>query len=161
MFSLGIQLKRYDTFLKPNDDIFAFMESMKTLDHVFIVLSDAYLKSPFCFFELANLLSAPEKIILIYLETDKQIQHLLEDAQVYWNTYREKTVLWLKEQLNKIDPAEIFHKLSSQLKHKYISFDDMFNMRGKKELLEILQYTPDDYINELNSILNIDNFYQR
>lgn len=161
MFSLGIQLRRYDTCLKPNDDIFAFMESMKTLDHVFIILSDAYLKSPFCFFELANLLSVPEKIILIYLETDNQIQHLLEDAQGYWNAYREKTVPWLEEQLKKIDSVDIFQKLSYQLQHRYILFDNIFNMQGKKELLEILQHTPEYYINELKEILNIDNFYQR
>ncbi len=161
MFSLGIQLKRYDTCLKANDDIFAFMESMKTLDHVLVMMSSEYLKSPFCFFELTNLLSAPEKIILIYLETDHQIQCMLETAQAYWRGHREKTVPWLEEQLEKIDPDGIFQQLSQLLKHRYIPFDYIFTARGKKELLELLQYTPDQYIDELKKILEIDDFYQR
>lgn len=161
MFSLGIQLRRYDTCLKANDDILAFMEDMKSLDYVFIMLSVAYLKSPFCFFELANLLSTPEKIILIYLEPDVQIQHLLETAQAYWNGPREKAVPWLEDQFEKIDLADTFQKLAYQLKLKYILFDEIFDKHGKKELLEILQYTPERYIDELNKILEIDNFYQR
>lgn len=161
MFSLGIQLKRYDTYLKANDDIFAFMENMKTLDHVFVILSDAYLKSPFCFFELADLLSVPEKIILIYLKTDDQMEQLLEKAQAYWKGHHKKAIPWLEEQLEKIDFADIFQKLSYLLKHRYILFDDIFNVRGKKELLEILQYTPDLYIEELKQILDIPNFYLR
>lgn len=161
MFSMGIQLKRYDTCLKANDDIFEFMKSMKTLDHVLIMLSSAYLKSPFCFFELTDLLSEHKKIILIYLETDHQIQYLLEEAQAYWMGHREKTVPWLEEWLDKIDPISIFQQLSQLLKRRYILLDDIFTAQGKKELLELLQYTPDQYIDELKKILKIDNFYQR
>lgn len=113
---LGIKLQRYDTELIAQDDIPTYMENMKTLEHCFIMISQAFLCSPYCIYELANLLTVSDKIILVYLEADKEIQILIEKAKEYWRQNHISVVSWLKEEITKFNFDKIFQQLSDLLK---------------------------------------------
>ena len=51
----GIQILRDKDVLNLGESISAFMRSIGTGDRVFVILSDKYLKSPFCMFELSEI----------------------------------------------------------------------------------------------------------
>jgi internalin A len=51
----GIQILRDKDVLKLGESISAFMRRIGTGDRIFVVLSDKYLRSPFCMFELSEI----------------------------------------------------------------------------------------------------------
>jgi len=120
------------------------------------------LYSPYCIYELYKLIDSREKLMLVYLEETVEMQKLLNTAQKYWNFFDIKTIpSWLANEFKTIDTTDVLKKLSNLTDVKYVSFEDIISKDGKQKFLNFLQYTPESYINMLDGILKIDDFYER
>ncbi len=54
-FGRGIEIKRDKEILRLGDSISAFMSRIGEGDRIFVIMSDKYLRSPFCMFELSEI----------------------------------------------------------------------------------------------------------
>jgi internalin A len=95
----GIKILRDKSVLRLGDSISKFMSQLANGDRVFVVLSDEYLRSPYCMHELMEIwrtCAAEEQVFLdrirVYVVPGTRIFSISERAQyaVYWRKEYEK-----------------------------------------------------------------------
>lgn len=89
VLSRGFHLVRDISDVKYKHDLTAFMKSIRNCDYAITIISDAYLKSPNCMFEIIELLKEQkfkDKILPIYLDDAKIFTPSDRiDYITYWN----------------------------------------------------------------------------
>lgn len=158
---LGVKILRYDEVLNVKDNIQRFMRTLTKMDMNLLLLSKEYFESPFCLYELAMLVKKPEKLIVVYLESSIQIETLIENAQRDINSVFKRDTQWINAECEKINYKEVFLELSVLLKEKYLTYGEIADADGVKQLVGKLDYTPDLYLSKLNEILEKEDFYER
>lgn len=169
---VGIRLKRDVRDLKPYSGIKEFMKSIKGADFVLIVISDGYLKSPNCLYEVLELIkddNYKEKIIPIFLD-DANIFDLRGKSNriKYWQDEKSD----LMKELKALDPQNIgplteqlriIDNITSNLSNFIDSVTDILNIpltqlqkTGYKEVLQKIGYNNQDLISKLIEILEIE-----
>ncbi len=161
LYPLGIKIVRYDKELKVKDDIKKYMQTLSKLDVNFLLLSRDYFKSAFCVYELTILNKNIDKLIIIYLEKEITVEVLLEEAKESMAISYQGAAQWLKEELCTFDVDEVLKNLQYTLKQKYMSYDEIVSNRGIRQILEMLQHTPDGYLDRLDQIVAKGNFCER
>ena len=98
----GIRIQRDKTSLGMGDSITAFMKRIGGGKRVFVVLSDKYLRSPFCMFELLELWRTSRQEGAAFLERVRVFA--LPDAQIDTPIQRAKWAKHWKEQHDELEP---------------------------------------------------------
>jgi hypothetical protein len=78
---VGINILRDKTALRPGDLISGFMQEMGDGDRVYIFMSDKYLKSPYCMFELFELWRNSQQKQDVFLQRARVF--CIEDVKIY------------------------------------------------------------------------------
>ncbi len=169
---VGIRLKRDVRDLKPYSGIKEFMKSIKGADFVLIVISDGYLKSRNCLYEVLELIkddNYKEKIIPIFLD-DANIFDIRGKARriKYWqdekvNLIRELRELDLQNIGDLTEQLRIIDNIASNLSNFMHSVTDLLNVSltqlqktGYKEVIQRIGYSNQDLISRLLEIIEIE-----
>jgi len=167
----GIDIKRCIRDLEYTDSIKEFMKKVRDTDFVFIVVSDAFIKSPNCMYEITELFNEKgfkERILPIipYESGDKRRAKIFtpEDKAeyiLYWNKKRD----YLENSVNAI-PRESTPELDDGLKEyreisniagdfitiiadmNYVPLDQL-KSSGYKQILKKIGYEETDIKSEL------------
>ncbi|HUM85236.1 MAG TPA: TIR domain-containing protein [Lachnospiraceae bacterium] len=161
---LGVKLHRYDIELQSGQSIFEYIKSLTSQEYNFVWLSKSYLKSPFCIYELSELLNK-NNLLVIYLDKE-EIGSELIDARQFWIEYikndkQKELVSWVRSKICNINFVSLFDKFENTLEKRYLVFSILLTKEGIKEVLNFLSYTPDEYIKRLEKILQLKSFSNR
>ena len=99
----GIEVVRDKTKLRPGDRILAFMKEIGSGDRVFVFLSDKYLKSPYCMFELFEMWRNNRQNEAEFLDRVRLIT--LDDAKIWEIEDRLGYASYWEEKHDKLDAA--------------------------------------------------------
>ena len=66
MKPFGIRVHRYDNEIRVKDDIIEYMNFLVRLNVIVLIIDETYFKSPFCLYELANLIDYPDKLLIVF-----------------------------------------------------------------------------------------------
>lgn len=112
---LGINIKRDKKCIENWGSIKSFMNSIKDSDYAILILSDAYLKSINCMYEVTELMrdkNYRDRIFPVVL--DNSIYQL--EKRIYYIIYWEEKYDILKQEIAKIKNIENIETLSSKLR---------------------------------------------
>lgn len=118
------EVKRDKTNLKPWGDIVTFMKSIRYQDFAVLVISDAYLKSDNCLYEVMELMKEEH--------WDRKTMYVVEnDARGIFDTSKqldyigewEKRETELEEKIKSHDPAKVGHQIEELNKIKKIALN--------------------------------------
>ena len=108
--------------VNPWEDLTAFMKSIRTQDFVVLILSDAYLKSEGCLYEVVQLMKDEN--------WDKSVMYIVtDDARGIYDTYKQleyirywsEKVEQLENEIKKYDPSIIVEQANELKKYKSIA----------------------------------------
>lgn len=135
--TLGVTIIRDVQSLQYKDNIKQFMSSIRETDYAIILLSDSYLKSPNCLFELIELSKEKEfaNKILPLLTDDCNI-FAIKNKIYYINFWKEK-VEGIKVDVKQLEPTKAISILK-EIKH-----------------YEVIYSNIDDFLNYISDIKNI------
>ena len=129
----GHGILRDKNVLSPGDRISTFMKSIGTGDRVFVILSDKYLRSPYCMFELSEIWRTSQqegeaflKRVRIYALPDAKIFQPGDwaDWAIYWK--REHDELERRAQLHgMVVLGEQGHRRLTQMRNFYTQVSDI------------------------------------
>ncbi|MCL2596692.1 MAG: toll/interleukin-1 receptor domain-containing protein [Paludibacter sp.] len=137
--NLGINVTRDNRDLLFKQDVVKFMKSLKQHDYVITIISDSYLKSTNCMFEIGELLK-------IKNYQNKTLQIILPDAEIFNDEKKFKYISYWKEKKDELEKnwrehlsVENSELISEDIKH----YDDIINnlpkflqfVRGEKGML--------------------------
>ena len=106
--AIGLSLIRDIRDIKDYDNLKLYMKRIKSADYAIIVLSDSFLKSPNCLFEIIELMrddDYSEKMIPIVLTSDK-INLFSPKAKIYYKNYWIDEYEKLEEKTKRFSPEE-------------------------------------------------------
>ncbi len=158
---LGIKFIDYCEEIKIKDSIYKFMKSMLNFDKILVLISRSYFYSNYCLYELSQIIKYKSKIIIIYLEKNLDIENLLAEAKNAIKNNTEVKPLWLENEFININLEKIIDELGLLMNEKYLLYDEIFTPKGICQLLDILKYTPEKYINTLEDIIKKDKYKER
>lgn len=163
MKSFGIRVHRYDNEICVKDDIIEYMNFLINLNVVVLIIDESYFESPFCLYELANLIDMPDKLLIVYKGENFEsiILKLKKSELVHEHLQNDSAMNWVKKELLKYDFDIIFDKISDLFRKKYLTPEGLFDNQGKKYILQMLRFTPTLHWEKLNVILNQDTFMER
>jgi internalin A len=125
--------------MRPGDLISGFMKRIGLADHVIVVLSDKYLRSPYCMTELHALYQNSKQEKREFL--NRIIPLVLKDAQIgTWRGLAEHAEHWRKEfaqmeeHLSDLGTADFALYKSMQDWHSHIN--DVLNPHGFDEIVK-------------------------
>jgi internalin A len=128
----GLTLIRDKDALKPGDSIKAFMERLGQGDRVYVFLSDKYLKSPFCMFELCEIWRRCEadeekfkQRVRLFKLSDVQIREL-EDRTAY-AIYWDDKLTKMRGMLRDRDPIAVLGKRGAEEYARMLDFTHHVN----------------------------------
>lgn len=98
---------RDDTVLKQRDRISVFMEEMGNADRILLMLSDKYLRSPFCMFELFEIWRTSKQDPKIFL--DRLIVWKPPELNISSPTHRSRPAAYWKRQHEKVERETRHH----------------------------------------------------
>jgi internalin A len=124
----GVRIFRDKTELRTGDDIWKFMQDLGASDRVFVFLSDKYLKSPFCMYELFELWRNAR------MDQDAFSQRVriftLDDADIWSLKGRLKYVAYWEKQLE--EHSELFE----QARHLNLSAKSHQELRNMQDFAQ-------------------------
>lgn len=135
----GIQITRDIRDLDYDANIHHFMDSISTYDKIILYVSDSYLRSVNCMYEVSQALKAPEKIVVIVHQGAKIFnQSDKEDIVNYWenaySTLCEKNTDYYRQEtedtkiaLDTITHFIDFLKQGNRMNDKTIDFCTLLN----------------------------------
>ena len=118
------EVKRDKTNLEPWGDIVTFMKSIRYQDFAVLVISDAYLKSDNCLYEVMELMKEEQ--------WDKKTMYVVEDnargifdtsTQLDYIGEWEKREIELEKKIKSHDPAKVGHQIEELNKIKKIALN--------------------------------------
>ena len=160
---LGIRVHRYDNEIRVKDDIINYMNFLINLNVIILIIDENYFKSPFCLYELANLINFPNKLLIVY--KGEKIENLIikinKSKLLHQNLQNNSAMNWVKKELLKYNFDIIFSKISNLFREKYLTPQGLFDNQGKKYILQMLRFTPTLHWEKLNEILKRNTFMER
>lgn len=171
--SIGIDIKRDVNDLKYKDNLRDFMSQIAESDFALILISNDYLKSPNCLFELTELAKDGDynqKILPIIV--DGTSFYSIEDKMVlvqFWEKKCEDLETLIKtvsptNAINLISELKFYKNILSSLDDFLQNITERLNLKYSdaiktnfKELLDFIGYDSNSIQNELLSIRNIEN----
>jgi internalin A len=103
----GYQILRDKNVLGLGDSISAFMRRIGTGDRVFVILSDKYLRSPFCMFELSEIWRTSKQEGKAFL--DRVRVYVLDDVSISKAVERTKWAIHWKTEYDQLNELAIGH----------------------------------------------------
>lgn len=163
MKPFGIRVHRYDNEIRVKDDIIEYMNFLVRLNVIVLIIDETYFKSPFCLYELANLIDYPDKLLIVFKgeKIESLILKMRESELVHQHLQNDSAMNWVKKELSKYDFDIIFDKISNMFRKKYLTPESLFNNQGKKYILQRLKFTPTVHWEKLNAILKRNTFMER
>lgn len=174
---VGVKVKMDNHVLSYKDNIVSFMESIRDCDFAILLISDDYLKSKNCLYEVLNLLkekSYDNKVLPILLPSAKIYNP--KDRIIYlkyWTEQRDNLDNLLKS-VNPVDAIDLYAdlKIISNITQSIDSFlknlTSNINVtlkdlekEGYKQIFEKIGYIDVSYIIELINISLIDNIEEK
>lgn len=111
---LGINIKRDKKSIEQWGSIRAFMDSIQSSDYAILIISDAYLKSVNCMYEITHLMKEPhyrDRIFPVVLENEVyQLKNRI-DYIVYWEEKYDEA----KQEISRVKNLENTEQLSNEL----------------------------------------------
>lgn len=174
---VGVKVKMDNHALNYKDSIVSFMESIRDSDFAILLISDYYLKSKNCLYEVLNLLkekSYDNKVLPIILPSGKiytptdRITYLK-----YWTEQRDNLDNLLKS-VNPVDAIDLYAdlKIISNITESIDSFlkkitnnvnitlNDL-EQQGYRQIFEKIGFIDVSYITELINISLIENVEEK
>ncbi|UTX46668.1 toll/interleukin-1 receptor domain-containing protein [Chryseobacterium sp. MA9] len=174
---VGVKVKMDNHVLNYKDSIVSFMESIRDCDFAILLVSDDYLKSKNCLFEVLNLLkekSYDNKILPIILSSAKIYSPIDRIKYLhYWMEQRDNLDNLLKS-VNPIDAIDLYTdlKIISNITQSIdgflknltsnlnITLQDL-EKEGYKQIFEKIGFIDISYITELINISLIENIEEK
>lgn len=112
--ALGINIKRDKKSIEQWGSIRAFMDSIQSSDYAILIISDAYLKSVNCMYEITQLMKEPhyrDRIFPVVLENEIYQLKKRIDYIVYWEEKYDEA----KQEISRVKNLENTEQLSKEL----------------------------------------------
>lgn len=157
---LGILLTRYETHLRPQDRIDLYIKSLLNFDAVLVVLSQSYMESDICIAELITLAQRPEIVYLISsVENDYDIP--CGAACGVNRLFDDGALTWVSKLVGSKGRADALTSVAQLLSGRYVPARSLEEPYGRKGFLAFLKFTPQVYIDKLESILDKEELVER
>ena len=157
----GYAVKRDIRSVNRWDNLSEFMDSIKNEDYAIILLSDRYVKSENCMYEVGELLkdtSFNERCFVIAISDTHNDASLFFDYQYHIDLiyYWQKLVSEYEDKLNSISPENSVHLNARYRKLKHIAenLDDLLGLILDKQLVGVLSAYDEHQIQELAESVN-------
>lgn len=160
--TLGISLLRYECSLEHQDRIDAFACHLASCNLTFVVLSEAYFESPYCFYELILLANVQEKAFLIVAEKI-DVSAIAEKSFIKYERWSRNYTgaNWIRSRLSEVDWSVSALQVSHLLSRKACPAFEALSAEGRRSYLKRLNWFPESFAQRLNTILSIDDLSSR
>lgn len=169
-FERGIRLIKYTCDLTVKDNLFLFMDKILSSDYIVMIISDSFLKSKYCLYEIVKITERNNySKTLLPLVTVSLEKDCIDNYIKHWQKERQKLSCSSEEIKNSESykrDLEIINKGISILpsfineitQDKYL---ETYNEKSLGDFLVKINFMPSTHFEYLNSILNAETFFQR
>lgn len=157
---LGILLTRYEANVPPQGRIDLFIESFLDFDAVLVILSQAYMESDVCVAELITLAQEPE---VAYLMSSVESGYDIPCGAACGvrRLFDGGSLTWVSKLIGDRELADVLLSVAQLLSRRYAPVRSLEEPYGRKSFLAFLGFTPQAYIDRLESILSEEELVKR
>jgi TIR domain len=152
-----IEIKRDKREIDYSEDIEEFMNSIRKTDHVILLISDEYLKSVNCMYEVSQ-------IIKDYDYVDKITPIIIENTSIYgvesrlkYAKYWKEKYNYLNEEIRKLNIEDNIYLIQELKKVKTIcaTIDEILSVLNRKQYYKLEEHLKNDF-NDIFKVLKLE-----